>query len=300
MVRHSADDYSAGCLLERLVDDDGHGTADCPSPGRAGGKLPKGERMIIYHTAPVRSFPFLADLMAKTFRHSYHFRFPIQASNLADHRWGMLNHVLAYDYGLAEIPRRSVPSTGFPSDVLHNGINFVDPALLADIDFLYGVFDGALIKKREGDFVFTIISDPVRHIYDLFSYLEFVNSTSKGGERVIEGVALFDDIVSAGLNSFIDRFLAGDREIVVGGRTFYLIEDFFRFNLSVDYDYVGTEARIAESLAVLSNRLKIDLNPTERLVSTRSSIASESRYRYDGLRRCLQPEIVAYEAALAG
>ncbi|MEV4538999.1 hypothetical protein AB0J82_35025 [Asanoa sp. NPDC049518] len=254
--------------------------------------------MIIYHTAPVRTFPLLVDQMTQVFRRSYHFRFPIRASNISDHRWGMLNNVIAYDYQLAEVPRRSVPNPGFPFNVLNNGINFIEPELLEDIDFLYGVFDGGLIKKSEGDFVFTIISEPVRHIYDIFSYLVFVNSTSRGAERVSEGVALFDGVVSAGLHRFIDRFLAGERDIVVGNRSFHLIDDFFRFNLAVDYDYVGVEAKIDDALTVLSSRLEISLNPTERLVSRRSSIASESRYRYDDLCRSLRREIAAYEALL--
>jgi hypothetical protein len=255
--------------------------------------------MIIYHTAPVRTFPLLVDQMTQVIPRFYHFRYPIRASSLADHRWGMLNNVIAYDYDLTEVPRRSSPNPGFPRDVLHNGIDFVDPAVLRDIDFLYGVFDGGMIKRREGDFIFTVVSDPVRHIYDIYNYLAFLNATSRGAERVSEGVAVFDDVVNAGLHRFIDRFISGDREIVAGGRCFRLIEDFFRFNLEVDYDYVGTEAKIGEALKYLSSRLEISLNPTERLVSTRSSIASESRYRYDDLCRSLRREMAAYEVLLA-
>ena len=255
--------------------------------------------MIIYHTAPIRCFPLLVDQMAGEFRNSYHFRMPIRARNAADHRLGMLRHVCAYEHTLAELPRRSVPNHGFPYDVLRNGIDFVAPALLKDIDFLYGVFAGDLIKKRAGDFVFTILSHPVRHIYDLFDYLSFVNSTSDADARVAEGVALFDEIVAAGSHRFIDRFLAGDREIVVAGRGFDLIEDFFRFNFDVDYDFVGVEERIADAVETLSSRLEIPIKPSERLLSRRSSIASGSRYRYEDLRRSLLPEMAKYESVLA-
>lgn len=203
--------------------------------------------MIIYHTAPIRCFPLLVEKMAPLFKNYYHFRMPIKTRNPSDHQIGMRNHVVAYNYELSELPHRSRPRNGFPYDVARNGIDSVAPSLLKDIDFLYGVFDGNLIKKRDGDFIFTILSDPVRHIYDLFDYLSFVNSTYVGKTRVIEGVALFDEIVAAGLHRFVDRFLAGDREIVVAGRSFYLIEDFFRFNFNVDYDFIGTEEKIEDT-----------------------------------------------------
>ena len=221
---------------------------------------------------------------------------PIKAHGPGDHRVGMLNHAIAYRYELSELPRRCRPRNGFPSDVWRNGIDFVDPSLLEDVDFLYGVFDGNLIKKRQGDFVFTILSHPVRHIYDLFDYLSFMTSTYKGPERIAEGVYHFDHIVASGLDRFVDRFLDGDREIVVAGRSLYLMEDFFRFNFDVDYDFIGTEERIADTVAVLSSRLGIPIVPSERLLSRRSSIASESRYRYDDLCRCLLPELEKYES----
>ncbi|HEV2851661.1 MAG TPA: hypothetical protein VHC97_02545 [Thermoanaerobaculia bacterium] len=252
--------------------------------------------MIIYHTAPIRCFPLLVEKMAPEFRNPYHFRMPIKARNLSDHRVGMLNHVVAYNYELSELPRRSRPRNGFPYDVSRNGIDFVAPTLLEDIDFLYGVFDGNLIKKRDGDFVFTILSDPVRHIYDLFDYLSFASSTYVGKARVIEGVALYDEIVAAGLHRFVDRFLAGDREILVAGRSFYLIEDSFRFNFNVDYDFIGTEERIEDTVAILSSQLGIPIVPSERLLSRRSSIASGSRYRYDDLCRSLISELAKYES----
>jgi len=255
--------------------------------------------MIVYHTAPIRCFPLLVEQMATLFANSYHFRMPIRAANEADHRFGMLNHVVAYQWSLIELPRRGVPDNGFPYDVLRNGIDFVDPASLEDIDFLYGVFDGDLIRKRDGDFVFTILSDPVQHIYDLFDYLSFVNRTATAEDRVDEGIALFDDIVAAGMGPFVDRFLDGDREIVVEGRSFYLIEDFFRFNPRVEYDFVGTENRIADAVAELSSRLGVQIVPSDRLLARRSSIASGSRYRYDDLRHSVREELEVYESLAA-
>jgi hypothetical protein len=224
---------------------------------------------------------------------------PIRAANAGDHRFGMLNHVIAYDYTLTTLPRRSLPGSGFPYDVLRNGIDYVEEGSLVDIDFLYGVFDGNLIDKKEDDFVFTILSDPVRHIYDLFAYLSFVNRTASAESRVVEGVALFEGIVGAGLDRFVDRFLAGDREVCVAGHSFALIEDFFRFNPAVDYDFVGVEDRIADAVATLSARLDVPITATERLLSPTSSIASSSQYRYADLRECLRPELEVYESLAA-
>lgn len=251
--------------------------------------------MIIYHTAPIRCFPLLVEKISSEFRNPYHFRMPLKARNPSDHQVGMQNHVIAYNYELSELPRKSRPRNGFPYDVSRNGIDFVDSSLLEDIDFLYGIFDGNLIKKQ-GDFVFTILSDPVRHIYDLFDYLSFASSTYVGKARILEGVALYDEIVAAGLHRFVDRFLAGDREIVVAGRSFDLIEDSLRFNFNVNYDFIGTEERIEDTVAILSSRLGIPIIPGERLLSRRSSIASGSRYRYDDLCRSLIPELEKYES----
>ena len=252
--------------------------------------------MVIYHTAPVRCFPLLVEQMAGQFSNAYHFRMPIMARNVTDHRFGMLNNVIAYNYAMTEVPRKSLPSNGFPHNVLDNGIDFVDQSQLRDIDFLYGVFDGKLIRKHKGDFVFTILSHPVRHIYDLFHYLSFVNRTSSEEERYTEGVAHFDAIVEAGISQFVDKFLAGDRDIVVGGKSFYLIEDVFRYNLEVEYDFVGTETRIDEAVIALSNQLDIAISTSEKLLSRHSSIASESRYRYEELCSSLGPEVAKYEA----
>jgi hypothetical protein len=238
----------------------------------------------------------LVERMAPEFQNYYHFRMPIRAQEPNDHRVGMLNHAIAYKYELSELPRRSRPRNGFPCNVWRNGVDFVAPSQLEEIGFLYGVFDGNLIKKRGDDFVFTILSDPVRHIYDLFDYLSFLTSTCKGQERIAEGVFLYDEMVAAGMHRFIDRFLAGDREIVVAGRSLYLVEDFFRFNFNVDYDFIGTEERIEETVAILSRRLGIPIVPSERLLSRRSSIASGSRYRYDDLCRSLLPELEKYES----
>lgn len=252
--------------------------------------------MIIYHTSPIRCFPLLVEKIAPEFRNYYHFRMPFRARNPDAHRVGMLNHAVAYSYELPEVPRKSRLRNGFPYDVRRNGIDFVDPSMLEDIDFLYGVFDGDFVKKRDGDFVFTIMSDPVQHIYDVFDYLSFADSKYVGKNRVIEGVVLFEQIIADGLHRFVDRFLADDREIVVAGHSLYLIDDYFRFNLSVDYDFIGTEDRIEAAVAFLSSRLGIPLIPSERLLSRRSSIKSASRYRYDDLCRSLLPEISKYES----
>jgi hypothetical protein len=252
--------------------------------------------VVIYHTAPVRCFPLLVEAMAPRFANAYHFRMPIVARNLTDHRFGMLQNVLAYDHDLVEVPRASRPDNGFPHNVLDNGIDFVEPSSLEPIDLLYGVFDGRLIRKVDDDFVFTVISHPVQHVYDVFRYLAFVNESSQGPERYSEGVALFDDIVAAGMEQFVDRFLAGDQEVVVGGRAFDLVDDFCRFNLDVPYDFVGVEARIEGAVAVLSERLGITITPSEALLSRASSLASDEVYRRDDLCRSLAREVAAYEA----
>lgn len=255
--------------------------------------------MVIYHTAPIRCFPLLADEMASQFANAYHFRMPFEALDISDHRFGMLNNVFAYDYSLRELPRKSLPNNGFPHHILDNGVDLVEPARLADIDFLYGVFDGRLISRRAGDFVFTIISHPVRHVYDLFQYITFMTRNSNEGSRRSEGIVHFEETVRAGMCRFVDRFIDGDRSIEIGGRTFYLIEDFFRFNLDVDYDFVGAESQIERAISTLSDRLGISITGSERLLSRRSSLASATDYRYNDLCSSLRTQLEKYEAVMA-
>lgn len=83
----------------------------------------------------------------------------------------------------------------------------VYPASLEDIDFLYGVFDGDLVDKRDGDFVFTILSDPVRHIFDLFDYLR--SSTASRRQRTASPRG-FPCSTTSSVRE-VDRFLDGDR-----------------------------------------------------------------------------------------
>lgn len=251
--------------------------------------------MVIYHTAPIRCFPLLVAQMAGHFTNPYHFRMPIRSNTRADHRFGMLNGVIPYKDGLAHVPRKCRPGNGFPYNVLTNGIDWVEPEQLKDIDFLYGVFDGSLIQSSSDDFVFTVISHPVKHIYDLFQYLEHMQHTASDEERRAEGIVHFAPLVSQGLERFVDRFLDGDRAMQIAGRNFYLIEDVFRFNMAVEYDFIGVEQRIDEVVTILSKLLGFGITTTPRLLSRRSSLAAKTTYRFADLCRKLAPEIAVYE-----
>lgn len=255
--------------------------------------------MLIYHTAPVRCFPIFVEVLARHFQKSYHFRMPILADNNDDHHIAVLEGAIAYRRNLNAIPRRASPESGFPNNILRNGIDFVDPEELEDIDFLYGIFDGRLIERQRVDFVFTVISHPARHITDLFSYMSHVTQTTSRSIRKSEGTLFFDEFVDGGLEAFIDRFLDGDRSITILGRKFHLVDDFFSLNLAVDYDFVGVESNVCHAINVLSDVLGIDLKPDERLLKT-SSIDHISDYRFDEVCDVLREQILRYEAALEG
>ena len=253
--------------------------------------------MLIYHTAPVRCFPIFAEVLARHFRNSYHFRMPFVADNSDDHHAAVLAGAIAYRRNLIAIPRQASRKSSFPNSILRNGMDFVDPAELEDIGFLYGIFDGRLIERQRGDFVFTVISHPARHITDLFSYMSHVTQNTSQSVRESEGTLFFDEIVDGGLEAFIDRFLEGDRSITLLGRKFHLIDDFFSFNLMVDYDFVGVESNVRHAMNVLSDILNVDLKPDERLLRT-SSIDHTSHYRFDEVCDVLHEQILRYEAAL--
>jgi hypothetical protein len=211
----------------------------------------------------------------------------------------VLDGIVAYDVDRTAIPRASRPHNGFPHHLGDNGVDLVDPADRVEIDFLYGVFDGALVDRRDGDLVITVMSHPVQHVYDLYQYLAHVNRTTEGPERRSEGVWIFDDLVAAGIEHFVDRFLAGDRELVVHGHRFELVEDFFRFNDEVPYDLVGIEEEVGDLVGRLADRLGRPITPSARLLAPRSSIETDCRYRYDDLCRALAGPLDRYEALRA-
>jgi hypothetical protein len=251
--------------------------------------------MVIYHTAPVRCFPLLVECMAGHFANPFHFRMPFAGRSREQHRMGMLSGIIPYGDNLAELPRRSLPGNGFPRDVLHNGIDFVEESRLRDVDFLYGIFDGRLIRKQEGDFIFTVISHPARHIYDIFRYLSYACSTTPREVQRAEGLIHFDAIVREGLPRFVDKFLGDELEIVVDGVAYDLVDDMFRFNFQVAYDFIGIEDRMELVVEVLSDRLGIPIVPTPRLLSRRSSIASTEDYRFADMCAVLSRELDLYE-----
>ena len=232
--------------------------------------------------------------MAPLFGNAYHFRYPIKAKTDAEHRIGILKGVIAYDTKTKAIPRRSVPRNGFPSNILTNGVSHVSEQELVPIDFIYGVFDGGMIVKQPDDFVFTIISHPVKHVYDVFAYLSFLDRTTTGAERQSEGVVLFEEIVSAGLHRFVDRVIEGNRAITVDKIDFEMIWELCRFNTSVAYDLVGVEGHLPFFLAELSSRIGKAVVGTPRLLSSHSSLQMDTSYRYDDLCRSLADDVSFY------
>jgi hypothetical protein len=260
------------------------------------GRFPWASAMLIYHSSPIRSFPLLVDIMAPLFSNPYHFRYPIKARTDEDHRTGILQSVIAYDVAVKRLPRRSVPGNGFPANILRNGISYVADHDLQPIDFVYGVFDGSMIIKQPEDFVFTIVSHPVKHVYDVFAYLAFLNRSTRGMARQIEGVLFFEDIVSAGLQRFVDRVIEGDRTITIAGVDFDMIRELCWFNTSVAYDLVGVEGHLPSFLEELSDRIGKPVVATRRLLSSVSELQTDNSYRYEDLCGCFADDIVFYAA----
>lgn len=251
--------------------------------------------MIIYHTSPVRCFPLLVECMVGHFSHPYHFRLPISARSKEEHRLGMLSGLIPYDYTLAELPRSSAPGNRFPSDMLNNGIDLVEDCKLQTIDFLYGIFDGKLIRKQDGDFVFTIISHPARHVYDVFKYFSHACSTTPVEIQRAEGLIHFQPIVREGIKRFVDRFLANNLEIFIDGIAYDLIVDMFRFNFHVQYDFIGIEEHLEQAIDLLAKRLGLSIVPTSRLLSRQSTIVSTETYRFEEICATLSEEVALYK-----
>lgn len=103
--------------------------------------------MIIYQVTPCRLYPdILKNILSSIRIESLDFHYPFDLKN--DNDYTNPNNIM-----------KSIPKT-------FKHLRFDG--------FLYGSFNSLHLNKNEQDFVFTIINDPVDHIYEIYAYWNFV------------------------------------------------------------------------------------------------------------------------------
>jgi hypothetical protein len=111
--------------------------------------------------------------------------------------------------------------------------------------FLYGSFNSSHLNRKENDFVFTLINNPVDHIYEIYAYLNFVKNIE---ERHIHsyiwqhkmGIELIKKTSLLSLEEYIDRILDKKYFSIKYKDVEYTItkEIIFGYNKS-NFNYIG-------------------------------------------------------------
>lgn len=103
--------------------------------------------MIIYQVTPCRLYPeILQNILSSIKIESVDFHYPFDLKN--DNDYNNSNNIM-----------RSIPKNF--KHLRFNG-------------FLYGSFNSTHLNKKSEDFVFTLLNNPIDHIYEIYAYWNFV------------------------------------------------------------------------------------------------------------------------------
>lgn len=166
------------------------------------------------------------------------------------------------------------------------------------LGFVYGLFDEWRIDREPGDFVFTIISDPVNRVYDLYYFWErFLQKQSCNGNQGAEILCSISSGFSfpQSMRAFVDLYLAAEGVAQIG--SYRISANMLRQQRSFEmFDYVGIVERIDATLEFLSRRLGVVLAPSPAYTSR---VISDRDYRRGELEVLLADDLAVYQQFLA-
>ena len=200
---------------------------------------------MIYHLFPVSLYPSLIGQLTSRLGFSFEYHDPVKCE---DHR----DSILLYDEPY--LPTHADYSADVSTAIKEtNGIGNRS----SQISFLYGPFskEKLLNDPRQR---FTIIQNPVDHIYEFHKYLQWAFSTTKLSEirdnRLSE---IFKDTILAPLNTYIDTIL--ETEGIIKNEQYELIPELTRLTNFPNYDFVGTIENVDKTINNLSDFLNIPI-----------------------------------------
>ena len=165
------------------------------------------------------------------------------------------------------------------------------------VDFCYGVFSKDRLEENETDFVFTIVKNPVKRIYDLYHYMQHEMKLIGDGTRkdIMRDAA--KDYVNMSLEEFIDDFIYkdGNLEFKIYGIIFRLIDECVLFRNVPKYNFVGLDSYLQLSLHILGKFIGFDI-PWEGRVTKPSTVTKECLYRYSELENILSRDLECYHS----
>jgi len=151
---------------------------------------------------------------------------------------------------------------------------------LKNSEFITGVLHPKFNKILSPKFSFTIISNPVNRVYQLFYIFKFLETTYKK-EGIIQKIFNSDNLT---IELFVDRVLDNNYYRGIIEEHIFLLPDAI-----FDLNFVGIAEESELTGKFLSRKLKIDLknfNFIERIENT--------LYRIKEIEKSLQPEIDKY------
>jgi len=228
---------------------------------------------IVYHLFPVRLYPSLVSQIRDVMGFSYEYHDPIKCKDPTD-------SILLYDG--PHLPTRADydPMTVFATKET-NGIGSGS----SQIDFLYGPFskEKLLYDSRQR---FTIIQNPVDHIYEFYRYLHgaFLERTANEprGKRIVE---MFEDVLLKPLDSYIDTILQTDG--VMKNDQYEFIPELTRLTNFPSYDYVGTVEKPNETIGNLSDFLNVPIEVEPSM----NYVPIEKTYRRKDLEKMMEEDM---------
>jgi hypothetical protein len=228
---------------------------------------------VIYHLFPVRLYPGLIDQIVNRLGFSFEYHDPIKCKDPND-------SLLLYD-GLY-LPTHADYSANVGAAVKEtNGIGRQS----SQIDFLYGPFskEKLLNDPRQK---FTIIQNPVDHIYEFHRYLQWAYSTWVPSDlRDLKILDIFKDAILVPLNTYIDSIL--ETEGIIQNKQYEFIPELTRLTDFSNYDFVGTIETVDKTIKGLSNFLNIPIQVEDSM----KYFPTKENYRRRDLEKMMEEDM---------
>lgn len=174
-----------------------------------------------------------------------------------------------------------------------NLIDLRNYALKGSTDFISGILNVDKIFKADDDYIFTIVSNPLDRVYEMYYFLKaIINSKTAlriDKEIINYFISNYDNIT---LQQYIDIFIDKYGTFTTGGIT-VCSNMFLQFKNIDNADYIGIKEDLLGSIKKLNEKLNINIDTTlfKRFIN---NVRTEN-YREDDLKKLLHNDLNVYE-----
>lgn len=237
--------------------------------------------MILYAAQPNNFVPRLINDLRNTFKKNEEISIEFFKDNAFSQVYSFWNNkFLTLDELL-----NNFKTTSFP-------INLNNFLKNKDNNFVSGILNADHIEKNKNDYFFTIISNPVDRLYEMYFFLQSIiknNTALKIEEKIIN--FFVPNIKRLSLNEFIDFFL--DKKGNIENSNIKLCNNLFlQFKRFEKLNFIGLKENLCESLVYLNNTLNINLkiNDYKKFLNT----GIQHNYRRSEVENLMNEDILNY------